>query len=273
MPKFNKLLSKSHNGFEVSLYEFDLRDQENFENLRQYLLSKIKSMKVHNIDDYSINYYASPNLGNDFINKLNQKIAEINTPSIHQIGHFDVRRERVTEWIAQLLLEKNFECVFFDETDKRINITPVNVDKHTPGVDVPGIRLVGDEMKFVICEVKASDSDKIPCGSSESLYKDIEKGYFNEERRITKEILNFMQGVKTIDIKDDILNRIISFLTKLLKESSSQDILIDSIVFFPCIIRNNSKISSELNIDDFKDFNIDGLKGINLESIILAFET
>lgn len=271
MPKFVKLLTKEQNGFKVNLYEFDINDDKNFEKLKQYLITKIRSMKVHNNKEFDLNFYSSPNLDNEFIAQLNNQISNINTPKVHGIKHFDVRRERVTEWIGQLLLEKNFNCIFYDEADKKININPVNVDKHTPGVDVPGIRLVDNQLKFVICEVKASDSVKIPCSSSKDLNQDIGKGYYNEDNRVSKEILNYMQGVKNVSFKDDLLGKIIDFLTKLLKESSSLKALIESIVFFPLIIRNNSEICSELN--DFNNFCIDNFKGINLESISLSFGT
>ena len=61
--------------------------------------------------------------------------------------------------MAQLLLEKEYNCKFYEEADKRMNIEPVEIDKHTPGIDVPGIRMADNQVKFVVCEVKASEDE------------------------------------------------------------------------------------------------------------------
>ena len=36
----------------------------------------------------------------------------------------------------------------------KMNIEPVELSKHTPGIDIAGIRIVDNQIKFVICEVK-----------------------------------------------------------------------------------------------------------------------
>ncbi len=91
------------------------------------------------------------------------------------ISQFDVRRERVTEWVAQYLLEQEYGCRFYDEADKRINLRTVEIDKHTDGIDVPGIWIDNDKIRFVVCEVKASETKRIPCGSAQDLQEDIQK--------------------------------------------------------------------------------------------------
>ena len=43
-------------------------------------------------------------------------------------------------------------------------------------------------------------------------------------------------------------------------------------MFFPFLLRNNDKIVSERNIDDYKNFSLQRVKRENVKNIILAFE-
>lgn len=95
----------------------------------------------------------------------------------------------MTEWMAQLLLEQEYGCKFYDEADKRINLEPVEIDKYTDGIDVPGIRIVDDKIKFVIYEVKALEDKKILCTSVIPLQDDIQKAVDNRDNRACKIII------------------------------------------------------------------------------------
>jgi hypothetical protein len=47
--------------------------------------------------------------------------------------------------------------------------------------------------------------------------------------------------------------------------------LADNIMFFPFLLRNNEKIVPEMNIDDYKNFSLQGVKKENVENIIVSF--
>jgi len=263
------LLSTILNGISVKLFEYDIDDEQGFNELKDYLISKIRASKVHNVGSYNLNYYYSKNLKPEFIEKFNKRIAEITVPKRSKIPQFDVRRERVTEWMAQLLLEKNYGCKFYDEADKRINVEPVDIDKHTSGIDVPGIRVDNGQIKFVVCEVKASEEKKIPCSSAALLQEDIQKSVKNDEERVTKEILQYMYGIRNIRMPDDELQMILDFLAKLIADT--QNDLIENIMFFPVIIRNNNEVVDNINVGDYKNFVVSGVSSKNIENILFAF--
>lgn len=150
-----KVLEAVTNGLKVNLFEFDIDAQENFVEIKEYLINKVKTSKVHNLDTYNLTYYGAKNLNPKFVAKFNEQVAKINIPKKTIIPQFDVRRERITEWLAQYLLEQKYGCIFYDEADKRINLKTVEIDKHTDGIDVPGIWIDNDRIRFVVCEVKA----------------------------------------------------------------------------------------------------------------------
>lgn len=211
-----KVLETISNGLKVNLFEFDIDDEANFVEIKEYLINKVKVSKVHNAEAYNLNYYGAKNLNPDFVAKFNKQVAKINIPKKTTIPQFDVRRERVTEWMAQYLLEQNYGCMFYEEADKRINLKTVEIDKHTDGIDVPGIWLDHDRIKFVVCEVKASEDKKIPCTSVKGLQEDIQKAVDNSENRVTREILEYMHGIRNVKMQDDMLERIVNFLAKLI---------------------------------------------------------
>ena len=271
MPTFHCKLNKNINGFQINLYEVDLNDTDQFQRLQDYIKNKIKSMKVHDGAKHVYQYLSIPNIPKAFADKLIERINQINTPVTAPKSWFDVRRSRATEFMSQLLLEREYNCIFYEEADKRINVTPVNVDKHAPGIDVPGILLDGNTFKFIVCEVKASKDEKIPCASSSELLEDIKKGYFNKNERLSKEILEYISQMSKVNTGDEVIKNVIQFLIDLIHDSDSQGKILEKVVFFPFLIRNNAKIVENKNLDDFVDFKIDDLKGINLTGIIWSF--
>jgi len=270
MADVKKVLEREVNGLRVNLFEFDIENEENFNRIKEYLINKVKISKVHNIEEYDLTYYGAKNLNPDFVAKFNEQIAKINMPKKAKIPQFDVRRERITEWIAQYVLEQEYSCKFYDEADKRVNLKTVEIDKHTDGIDVPGIWVDKDRIRFVVCEVKASEAVKIPCDSVQSLQEDIQKAINDADNRVSREILEYMHGIRKIKIQDDMLEKIVAFLAQLIAGEKSD--LANKIMFFPFLLRNNKKIVSEKNIDDYSNFSLQGVKKENVENIILSFE-
>ena len=269
MPAIRQLLATKTNGLNVKLFEYDIDDEKSYNELKEYLVNKVRTSNVHNVENYNLTYFATKNLKPEFIQKFNKQVAKISIPKKAKVPQFDVRRERVTEWMAQLLLEKEYGCTFYDEADKRMNLKPVEIDKHTDGIDVPGIRIVDNTIKFVICEVKASETEKIPCTSVvSSLQDDIQKSVENKDNRVSREILQYMYGIRNVKLHDDELQRIVDFLLHLI--AGEKDTLAENIMFFPLLIRNNNKIISNKDAGDYKNFTISGVSD-NIESIIFAF--
>lgn len=269
MTGISKVLEKELNGLKINLFEFDIESEESINEIKEYLVNKVKISKVHNIDEYDLTYYGTKNLNPDFVARFNEQVAKINVPKKSKIPQFDVRRERITEWMAQYFLEQKYGCKFYDEADKRVNLKTVEIDKHTDGIDVPGIWLDNDRIRFVVCEVKASEENKIPCDSMKSLQEDIQKSIDNVDNRVSHEILEYMHGIRNVKIQDDMLQKIVDFLIQLIAGEKKN--LADNIMFFPFLLRNNEKIVSDRNIDDYKDFSLQRVKKENVENIILSF--
>lgn len=269
MADIKKILETKSNGLNVNLFEFDIDNEANFNELKAYLINKVKISKVHNIEEYNLTYYAPKNLNPEFVAKFNAQIAKINIPKKAKKPQFDVRRERVTEWMAQHLLEQEFGCLFYDEADKRINLKTVEIDKHTDGIDVPGIWLDDGQIKFVVCEVKASEEKNIPCSSMKPLQEDIQKAIENTDNRVSREILEYMHGIREAEIQDELFQRIVVFLAELIGGEKRD--LADNIMFFPFLLRNNGKIISESNTDDFKKFSLNRVRQENVQNIIAVF--
>ena len=119
MAGISKVLETELNGLKVKLFEFDVEDDESFNELKAYLINKVKISKVHNVEEYDLTYYGTKNLDPAFIARFNEQAARINIPKKAKKPQFDVRRERVTEWMGQYLLEQKYGCKFYDEADKR----------------------------------------------------------------------------------------------------------------------------------------------------------
>lgn len=270
MDKIRKILETEANGLKIDLLEYDLKCEDSLDEIKGYLIDKIKTSKVHDLAKYNLNFYGSKNLIPEFKEKVNERIAQICTPQRAQLPQFDVRRERVTEWLAQFVLERKYGCKFYNESDKRINLKPFELNKHTPGIDVPGILMDGDNIRFVICEVKASEEAQIPCKSASELQKDIQKSIDNVDNRVSLEILGYMQGINDIEMSEDILSILIEFLVGMIANEHKN--IVDKLYFYPFLIRNNKKIVSERNAEDYKNFSLNGVDKENVQNIILAFE-
>lgn len=276
MSGIKELFSSEANGLNIKLFEYNIDDEDSYKKIEDYLINKVRKSKVHNVSRYDLTYYGSANLNPEFVKKFNEKVAKINVPKkAKKIPHFDVRRERVTEWMAQYLLENKYECRFYEESDKRMNLETVDINKHTPGIDVPGIMFKEDSIKFVVCEVKASEDKKIPCSSSDALKEDIQKSINNNENRVSREILQYMHGIRNIKVDDDEIAKILEFLAKLVvgDQENPTESLAKNIMFFPVLIRKNDEIIKNKDVNDYKNFTVKGIDNKNIENIICVLNS
>ena len=70
-------------------------------------------------------------------------------------------------------------------------------------------------------------------------------------------------------MQEDILEKIVDFLEQVI--AGEKEDLSDKKMFFHFLLRNNEKIVPEMNIDDYKNFSLQGVKRENVENIILSF--
>ena len=276
MPKFNEKINTENNGFEIRVYDIDSSNQDDIKKLENYIISKIRKMKIHN----GISIYSNVNgIKKDFLNKIKEaeennktELSRICTPEENTKKWFDVRRSRVTEFMSQLLLEKELNCVFFDETDKRINLSAFEADTHVKGIDVTGVHIDNNgNSKFVVCEVKASGSDKIPCSSSNDLLNDIKNSYNLTNERVFREIKDFTSKLLETNVTDEINNiieYIVDLYAQILDKKSSKKLILDNILFIPFLIRRNPKIIENNDIRDFNNFNKADFEQINLKGVM-----
>ncbi len=270
MPTISKSFESQVNGFTISVFEVDILSDEQLNLLKTYLKNRIKKIRLFREADQYADLLSPPNLNKKFSRELKQRIKEICTPREHKIKWFDVRRSIITEFMAQLLLEKNYKCLFFEEADKRINITPDQVDKHAPGIDVTGIQNQYSEFKFVVCEVKASRQQRIPCDSAAALLEDMQKAK-DDKKRVTREILQYLRGMNNLNTDSPLFKQIIEFLAELIQVSDSFELLYDRLVFFPFLIRQNQEIIEEKNTGDFINFKKEDFPALNMNGVIWSF--
>lgn len=272
-PRFIHHQREEINGFNVDLFEVDLDDETEKEKLKDYLCSKVGKMNLHqNIDQYLENIQ-SPNILPQFKEKLEENIKEITTPREPAQKWLSVQRSWITEFMSQLLLESEYNCIFSEPADKKINIDPVNLNDHVPGIDVTGIQLNDSNFKFVVCEVKSSGQSKIPSSTADGLKDDINKAYEDQNNRLSREILHYVQSLGNEPLDDDKLISALEFLITLLNKTSSRDELLNNVVFFPFFIRNNPEIIEKKNLNDFENFNLEEVKKTSLQGIIWSFNT
>ncbi|MCG3695471.1 hypothetical protein ACN09M_09905 [Aliarcobacter butzleri] len=263
MIEFEQKYSQWINGFEINAYTVDTKFNQ---ALKDLLKNKIKKIKLYT-EDYID--FLSPDTDPKFKTKMYEKIVELSLPSNHKIKWFDVKRSFTTEFMSQILLEKNYNCIFHNEADKRINTTPINVDKHADGIDVVGIKSQGETFNFVVCEVKASKDNNIPCSSSASLLDDIKKSSTPNSKRLQREILQYMKNIGSVNTQTT--EQAVKFLSELLVVESSENKLFESIIFYPFLIRDNNEIINNGNLNDFQDFKKEELSDIQLTGIIWSF--
>lgn len=273
MSEFNCRNQKTINDINVALYDIDLENEEVMNDLKKWLQQKIKRMNMHNTN--FIDAFNVPTISEEYKQKIKKIYEKKSNPKENKIKWFDVRRSRVTEFMAQKLLEKQYNCLFYEEADKKMQAPIIDRDKHAGGIDVTGIRNYNNEFKFVVCEVKASSSKDIPCSSASDLLKDINKSFYDESDRTTKEVMNYLKSLSNVlnDDNDQIIYNIVKFLMEIIEENGKGSFINNKVVFFPFLIRNNEKVCKEYSLDDFSDFKNEDFKNTEMKGIIWAFNT
>jgi hypothetical protein len=271
MPEFIQKISKSSpdNSFEVCVYEVDSSADGEIKRLEDYLIGKVKKIKIFNQLDEVVSMLKVPDIDDKFAQKFKDNLKEICDPAKHKIAAFDIRRSYVTEFMSQLLLEKKYNCVFYDQADKRLNANAISIGKHSPGIDVIGVQIGSPTIKFIVCEVKASKSD-IPCTETEKLLEDIKKSKDLTTNRLAKEILNYVTSLST-DSSDELLSNIAQFLIEILSKKDDENFVLSNIIFFPFLIRNNKDIISNNDLRDFDLFSKEDFANTTVKGLIWSF--
>jgi len=261
IPKYEEEIDN----LKIKVFEINHENPAHVENLQNLLINKVKSMKIHqNILEEN---YFPPGFDEEFIKNFKRSAQSIITPEEHSIPWFDVRRSRLPEFLSQIYLEKEMGCVFFDKCDKRINLDAFEVDAHAKGIDVVGIKDQNNDFKFIVCEVKVSNEQKIPCETSKKLKKDILRSKENS-RRVLKEVLTLLQCLNTNTASNEI-NSILKLLFELVNAKDSQETLYKNIIFMPFLIKRNQDIINNVNIGDLTQFM--DIKDINIEGFLWSF--
>ena len=107
MAGISKVLETELNGLKVNLFEFDIENEESFNEIKAYLVNKVKISKVHNIEEYDLTYYGTKNLNPDFVARFNEQVAKINIPKKTKIPQFDVRRELLTDAVFDRITQSH----------------------------------------------------------------------------------------------------------------------------------------------------------------------
>ena len=115
----------------------------------------------------------------------------------------------------------------------------------------------------------ASKDKNIPCSSSDSLLDDIKKSSGINNKRVEREILQYMKDIGSISTHTT--TQTVKFLSELLVVDSTKNKLFESIIFYPFLIRDNEKIIQNGDLNDFKNFKKEDLKDIQLTGIIWSF--
>ena len=255
-------LEKTQTFGNVKVRLFSLKNKYHKNKLTAYIKERIAMTTQSCID--TIEKYASDIIDHD---ELKRKIASITMPGEHSIPAFDVKRSTVTEFMAEFLLEENFQCIFFEQTNKKIDHLAFETDHHISGVDLVGIQ-EQEELKLILAEVKASEEQKIPCKSASTLKKDMEKALDFENNRVDREILSMIQ---CLELKNEqIYEKYLNFLSDLIAKPDALKVLVRRIIIFPFLIRNYSRILEDSSLDDFKDFSELDTKDVEVTGILWA---
>ena len=258
MSKFKLENTQQFGSIQTNLYSYKEKNNE----LIDYIKDKV-NQPLQNFDDILKNH-SSASIDSQTLAK---KFRELSTPDNHSVPAFDVKRSTVTEFMAEFLLEKEFQCIFFEKTNKKLNKSIVDVNRHSTGVDVIGIQEDGENLKFVVAEVKASKDSNIPCSSANNLKGDIETALDFNNHRLVREIFSMLS---LLNHSPNRFEKYIQFLLTLIEKEGAPDIFIQRLIIFPFLIRNNTKILEDKNLSDFKNFSELDIKGAEIIGIVWA---
>lgn len=260
------------------MYSFKLEKEEKFGDVNAKLYSYrgnnneisgyIKSKIEQSTNNFSelLNSHAGNNIDKQSI--LN-RFKQLSTPTKHKIPAFDVRRSIVTEFMAEFLLEREFQCIFFEQANKKINKSTINANRHSAGVDIVGIQENNSELKFIVAEVKASKQQDIPCTSARQLKQDIENILNFVNNRLIREIFSLSEELDK-GTQQTKINKYINFLLTLIQQENSPQLFVEKLIIFPFLIRDNPQILAQKTLQDFHNFSELDTKGTETIGIIWA---
>ena len=252
-----------------TVYELDASHQVEFETA---LREKIRSMRIHRGIVDEISSMLAPNATADFKASIESYQREANNPMNNSRIQLDVRRSRVTEFMSEMLLEKQHGCLFYESTNKRINLPPYDADKHVSGIDVTGLLKQNDSFKFVVCEVKSSSQETRSGVGVDKLVDEIRDAYDDKNGTLGREIKATIQQIQDeASIDSTEISNIIRFLTEALAARGTKEVILNRIIFFPFLVKQNAggnpvDASVELHKFSSEEFN-----GAELHGVIWSF--
>ncbi len=249
------------------MYEVDLTDAGQKKLLETRLIEKVKKIKAFKNIDHVVNSVRTPGITPEFLEKFKAGLIATTNPPENPIKAFDIRRSYITEFMSQMVLERHYQCFFYEEADRRLKADQVALQSHSKGIDVTGVQTPNGDLKFVVCEVKASNG-KIPTSVIPSLLDDVKKAKELDNERLFREIMAYLGDLNS---NEAIFEKIITFLTECLKHKDDKGYVLKNVVFYPFIIRKNDKIKANSNVDDFKAFGDEDLKEISIKGVIWSF--
>lgn len=266
---FTKVSEAQIGDVKAAVYELDEAHQEELE-LR--LRNKIKKMRIHrDVIDDQLSDMLSPFSSPQFKSSIETYATTASSPWRNPHIDLDVRRSRITEFMSQILLEKQYGCLFFESTDKRVNLEYYEADKHVAGIDVTGLQTINQNFRFVVCEVKSTRA--AAAGSNvDKLVEEIEDAYNDKGGTLSREILATIQQIQSDTRLTTVeMQNILKFLAEALSVSNTKDIFLERIIFFPFLVKQNTEnntldISSELRKFAPKTF-----QGATIEGVIWSF--
>jgi hypothetical protein len=258
MKGFNLEKEQTFGSVQAKLYSY----KESQNQLSKYIQNKIQQPQ-NNFENLL------KNSAGDNIDKapLLKKFQELSTPKNHIIPAFDVKRSTVTEFMAEFLLEKEFQCIFFEQSNKKINKSVVDTNRHSTGIDCVGIQDKDNSLRFIVVESKASQDNAIPCNSSKKVKDEVENILDFGNDRFYREIFSMF----TLLGLEQPLKKYTEFLLDLIQKKNAPKIFAEKIIIFPFLIRNNPIILENKNLDDFRDFSQLDTKQVETTGIVWAF--
>ena len=190
--------STTINGFEIKAYDVDPKFDDALKNL---LKNKIQKIKLYDIEKYSD--YLPADTTPEYREAFKKKLLSIAVPDNHKINWFNVKRTITTEFMSQLLLENNFNCIFHEEVDKRINDALEKVEMlDFKNKDLYNLSL-GQKQRIMIAEILAKNPKYLIFDEPTTMIDSIGK------EKIYKIIKNLKQQGYTIicitNLADEIL--------------------------------------------------------------------
>lgn len=266
---FTKVSEAQVGDVKAAVYELDEAHQEELE-LR--VKNKVKKMRIHrDVVDDGLADMLSPFSSPQFRSSIEAYAVTATSPWRNPRIDLDVRRSRVTEFMSQILLEKQYGCLFFESTDKRVNLLHYEADKHVAGIDVTGLQNDSHNFRFVVCEVKSTRSATAGANVSK-LVNEIDDAYNDKGGTLSREILASIQQIQgDTNLGSSEMQNIVKFLAEALSVSDSKDVFLQKIIFFPFLVKQNTDNSTLDISQELVKFAPKRFTGATVEGVIWSF--